>query len=176
MTYEEWKEEQRYIASVNPKAPGGAFNHDRQCFARYCNMQANSCRADGFYLTAHDMTQARDIADPEFRSKIRDAGGVVSGQWAIPRDVMERGEHITDADYPEIPELPEQCEKHGRFNAVTCGGCSRAWCESCDPAPGPLCPFCHGPGISSAELSTERSPLDAIADGVDADVLLSYRP
>lgn len=38
---------------------------------------------------------------------------------------------------------------------VTCGNCGRSWCERCDPAPDPLCVFCHGAGTSSAELPTE---------------------
>lgn len=35
---------------------------------------------------------------------------------------------------------------------VTCGGCGRAWCGECDPAPSALCHWCHGRGSSSAEM------------------------
>lgn len=63
-----------FIRSIDPHNPGTAFNHDPLCFARYCNMQANHAYASGFPLTAHDVLQCRDIANPNFRSEARDLG------------------------------------------------------------------------------------------------------
>jgi hypothetical protein len=37
-------------------------------------------------------------------------------------------------------------------DVVTCGNCERSWCDRCDPAHGPLCPFCHGRGESDHEV------------------------
>lgn len=39
---------------------------------------------------------------------------------------------------------------HTERAIVTCGGCGRQWCESCDPAPSALCHYCHGRGFSLA--------------------------
>jgi len=104
-TYEDWKEEHRFIESVNPRAPGVSFNHDPECFARYCNMQANCADVDGFHLVAEDIRQARDIADPEFRTKTQAAGGAVYGTVAFAADMLE---HVTDADYPAVPEFESE--------------------------------------------------------------------
>lgn len=35
---------------------------------------------------------------------------------------------------------------------VTCGKCSRSWCEKCDPAPSALCHWCNGRGYSKAAM------------------------
>jgi len=66
-----------FIASVDPKNPGKSFNASPECFARYCNMQANHYQ--DWPLIAENMRQARDIADPEFRSKARASGATVNG-------------------------------------------------------------------------------------------------
>lgn len=48
-------------------------------------------------------------------------------------------------------------EECGRVDEVTtCGNCAGMWCDRCDPAHGPLCPWCHGMGYSTAAI---RSPL-----------------
>jgi hypothetical protein len=48
-------------------------------------------------------------------------------------------------------------EECGRADEVTeCGGCYGMWCDRCDPAHGPLCPWCHGRGYSTAAI---RRPL-----------------
>lgn len=83
-SYDDWKEEQRYIESVNPKSPGSDFSYLPSCFAEYCNMQANSCEHDGFPLIAHDMRQVRDIAFPTFRSEMRERGWAIDGSKATP--------------------------------------------------------------------------------------------
>lgn len=46
---------------------------------------------------------------------------------------------------------------------VTCGICGRAWCGRCDPAPSALCPWCHGPGYSTAPIRA-RKPKATAAD------------
>lgn len=33
-----------------------------------------------------------------------------------------------------------------------CNMCGGVWCDRCDPAHGPLCPWCHGRGASTAGL------------------------
>ena len=63
-----WRKELDYINSVQPTRPGAPFNRDRAVFARYCEMQARASEVD-FPLIAQDIRQARDIADPAFRSK-----------------------------------------------------------------------------------------------------------
>lgn len=40
--------------------------------------------------------------------------------------------------------------KHGPRVVVTCGSCTRQWCELCDGTHGPLCHYCHGRGYSTA--------------------------
>ena len=81
-TIEECRNESAYIATINPKFPGRSFNDDPNCFARYCNTQANHVAASGFTLIAHDITQARDIAWPTFRSDRRREGWYVAGVFA----------------------------------------------------------------------------------------------
>lgn len=72
-TYNFWKEELAYIKSINPLNPpvefntvltseGRDINAARDCFASYCNMQANAVINDGFPLMAKDMKDAADIA------------------------------------------------------------------------------------------------------------------
>jgi MoaA/NifB/PqqE/SkfB family radical SAM enzyme len=39
MTLDEIKLEIEYLLSINPRSPGANFNHDPDCFARYCKMQ-----------------------------------------------------------------------------------------------------------------------------------------
>lgn len=39
---------------------------------------------------------------------------------------------------------------------TTCGGCAGVWCDRCDPAHGPLCPWCHGYGYSTAAIRAPR--------------------
>jgi hypothetical protein len=68
MNYETSKAECKYIASIDPHHPGGAFNNDPKCFANYVNMQANDAANSGWRINAMDMLQARDIAQPMFRS------------------------------------------------------------------------------------------------------------
>lgn len=45
--------------------------------------------------------------------------------------------------------VPEGCD-HGPRAVATCGDCHRSWCDSCDPGPSALCPWCHGRGYSTA--------------------------
>ncbi len=72
-SYEWWKAEQIYIKSINPKNPpiefhtvltseGYDVNAARDCFAKYCDMQALRVINDGFPLMAKDMKDAADIA------------------------------------------------------------------------------------------------------------------
>jgi hypothetical protein len=77
-TYEECITERNYILSINPVNPGETFNNDPQCFANYCNMQADII-GQRFPLMAHEIRQARDIAEPGFRSRVRQEGGRVDG-------------------------------------------------------------------------------------------------
>lgn len=79
--------ELQYIQKLNPKNPGSAFSDSPECFARYCNMQANTAEKDGFPLIAHDMRQARDIAMPDFRSTMRAAGWTIDGERATPPEL-----------------------------------------------------------------------------------------
>ena len=81
MTYEEWKSEAAYIASVDSRNPGSNFNHDPAVFAQYCNMQANLVARAGWPLIAHDILQYRDTAQPDFRSIHRAEGWAVRGVW-----------------------------------------------------------------------------------------------
>tara|TARA_R100000808_G_scaffold1753_1_gene7582 strand:+ start:1020 stop:1229 length:210 start_codon:yes stop_codon:yes gene_type:complete len=39
MTLDEVKLEIEYILSIDPRSPGANFNHDPDCFERYCQMQ-----------------------------------------------------------------------------------------------------------------------------------------
>jgi hypothetical protein len=78
-TADEAAQELAYLATVNPVSPGAAFNDDPACFARYANMQANHMLASGFPIMAHDATQYRDIASPEYRTIAREAGNYVNG-------------------------------------------------------------------------------------------------
>lgn len=39
---------------------------------------------------------------------------------------------------------------------TTCGSCEGVWCDRCDPAHGPLCPWCHGMGYSTAAITAPR--------------------
>lgn len=39
---------------------------------------------------------------------------------------------------------------------TTCGDCAGMWCDACDPAHGPLCPWCAGMGYSTAAI---REPI-----------------
>ena len=39
-TRQDWEAELTYIRSVDVFNPGKSFNHDTQCFKRYCQMQA----------------------------------------------------------------------------------------------------------------------------------------
>lgn len=44
-------------------------------------------------------------------------------------------------------------EACGKANELTeCGQCYGVWCDRCDPAHGPLCPWCHGYGYSTAAI------------------------
>ena len=72
-TYEWWQQELSYIKSIDAKNPpvefhtvltpdGPDVSAARDCFARYCNMQALSVINDGFPLMAKDMKDAADIA------------------------------------------------------------------------------------------------------------------
>ena len=63
-TLQEAYTEAEYIRSVNPINPGDSFNNDPECFATYCDMQANSMLALGMVKWAHvkDVRDARDIA------------------------------------------------------------------------------------------------------------------
>lgn len=49
------------------------------------------------------------------------------------------------------------CGHEGHERETTmCGECEGVWCDACDPAHGPLCPWCHGRGYSSARLREPR--------------------
>lgn len=85
MTYEDAKAEAAYIAAVDPRNPGRTFNYLPSVFARYCNMQANTIARAGFPLVAHDILQARDIADPDFREYHRARGWAVRGVWCAEK-------------------------------------------------------------------------------------------
>lgn len=37
-------------------------------------------------------------------------------------------------------------------DVTECGMCLGVWCDRCDPAHGPLCPWCHGRGYSTAAI------------------------
>lgn len=67
--YTFYKHELNYIRSVNATAPGPTFNHDRECFARYCDMQAKASREAGFPLIGAEIENLRDTAYPTFRSE-----------------------------------------------------------------------------------------------------------
>ena len=73
----------RYIKSIDPTSPGKTFNHERECFASYCNMQANVTMRAGFPLIAHECHQSRDIAMPDFKSAMRAKGWVICGSFAF---------------------------------------------------------------------------------------------
>jgi len=77
------REELRYIQQVDPLNPGRHFNDDPKCFARYCNMQANTIEDAGWPLIAHDVRQARDIAHPTFRSDARVIEGATVGATRV---------------------------------------------------------------------------------------------
>lgn len=48
-------------------------------------------------------------------------------------------------------------EACGLTNEITtCGACEGVWCDACDPAHGPLCPWCHGMGYSTAAVALPR--------------------
>lgn len=79
MTYEQAMQELNYVRGVDPRAVGANFNYDPRCFARYCNSMANAIDRAGFHLVAEDVRQARDVANPEFRSEARAAGRKVAG-------------------------------------------------------------------------------------------------
>ncbi len=80
MTFDKAKTELAYIKSKDPVYPGDSFNNDADCFARYCNMQANAF--DQWPLIAEEMRQSRDIANPTFRSDARKAGWLIEGTKA----------------------------------------------------------------------------------------------
>lgn len=69
---DKWNRELRFIESVDPRNPGETFNHDPDCFARYCNMQANAALRDGLRVLSMDILQYRDAACPDFRSRVRE--------------------------------------------------------------------------------------------------------
>lgn len=59
------------------------------------------------------------------------------------------------ANYPAAWPRPfdQTCRTCGRSDEIAqCGGCHGAWCDRCDPAHGPLCPWCHGRGYSTAPV------------------------
>lgn len=37
-------------------------------------------------------------------------------------------------------------------DVTECDMCLGVWCDRCDPAHGPLCPWCHGMGYSTAAI------------------------
>lgn len=45
---------------------------------------------------------------------------------------------------------------HESDEITTCGNCEGVWCDRCDPAHGPLCPWCHGMGYSTAAIKLPR--------------------
>jgi hypothetical protein len=55
VTSSRWTEELGYVRSVSIHRPGASFNFDPECFARYCDMQANSARADGEREIANEL-------------------------------------------------------------------------------------------------------------------------
>lgn len=82
--YEAARAELAFIRGIDPRNPGALFRYSQECFASYCNMQANSYRKR-WPLIAHDMLQVRDTAYPAFRSIMRDQGGWhVDGDWCQP--------------------------------------------------------------------------------------------
>jgi hypothetical protein len=69
-----------------------------------------------------------------------DSGPRGSRGWVcVPADVAER----------LILDHYGTCD-HGAQEVTTCGACGRSWCDACDPAHGPLCPWCAGRGWSTA--------------------------
>lgn len=52
----------------------------------------------------------------------------------------------------ELINSHRECGGRNARGRVTCGGCGRAWCGECDPAPSALCHWCHGRGWSEAEM------------------------
>jgi len=66
-TFEEWVDEVDYINGIDHQNPGESFNHDSECFARYCDMQAKSAARDGYGITAYIIAQARDRAFPGYK-------------------------------------------------------------------------------------------------------------
>ena len=89
-TLDECRNELNYIKSVNPKRPGKSFNHDPDCFAEYCNMQANTMLHSGYRLLAHECTQSRDIAKPMYRSTMaRVYGNETIGLFSFSPGIWE---------------------------------------------------------------------------------------
>lgn len=43
-------------------------------------------------------------------------------------------------DWEITPGMPRDC-KCGEPELVTCGGCTRKWCDRCTPTPSARCPF-----------------------------------
>ena len=118
----------------------------------------------GWYVEVQD--DYDDCADPDDDGET--ARKLASGEWVrlgvILKDHRD-GRHLASlwsvivaAEDPYVrvvaAELAsELLANHDACHArVTCGGCARAWCERCDPAPSALCHWCHGRGWSDAEL------------------------
>jgi len=59
---DEWENELIYINSIDPVTPGNAFNDDRECFGRYCDMQAHAAIKDGERNICEKILSRRDIA------------------------------------------------------------------------------------------------------------------
>lgn len=49
MTTKQADEEMVYLEGINPLKPPKEFNYDRECFAKYCDMQANSMNLSTYY-------------------------------------------------------------------------------------------------------------------------------
>ena len=61
-TTNDWNNELSYINSIDPIRPGAAFNYDRECFGRYCDMQAHAAIQHGHRDISEKMLDRRDIA------------------------------------------------------------------------------------------------------------------
>ena len=88
-----------YIKSINPVAPPSEHNCDRATFAEYCNMQANSLAVAGFHLIALEITQARDIAKPNYRSSKRNEGHETFNEFSLPYGLYNEHRGTTFTKY-----------------------------------------------------------------------------
>lgn len=66
MTTNDARHELEFIKAVDHNAPGSCFNHDRDCFARYCDMQANKARRHGFHAIARRILAASPVTVARF--------------------------------------------------------------------------------------------------------------